>query len=307
MRRRRWFRAGELLLGEYFMSDVSNPAGSQSLGIGGIVGEAFSLTFRNFFQLLLIMIVPLLVVGVVYYLMFGNMIMAAMDPFGPQPQMDFGPTQMLMVIVSVLLAILAYCFLYGAAITAFFDAKMGRGISIGKAMSTGVSRAIQLFVSMLVLTILLGIVMVIVQIVVGLVAASLGSPVVAIVIMIGMLVFYVWIMALFVPFPAAVVVENLWIGAIGRSMELTKGYRWWIVLMFILFALAIIVLELILFGIMYVVGSLGMVGLYIGLAVGVVFAVVVTASSVGIITLCYARLREIKEGTSLDSLAQLFD
>jgi len=296
------------------MSDATNPAGNQSLGIGSIIGESFSLCFKNFLKLLLIMIVPIIVVGAVNYLLFAPMIEAAlvglagMANAGEQmamPVMDV--TLIIKFVASLLLMILAYCFLYGAIITAIFDAKAGRGVNIGKAMGTGVSRAIQLFVSLLVLEILLGIVIFIISLVLGLIMQAVASPVVGILVIIVMIAIYLYIFGLLLPFPATVVVENLWVSAIGRTMALTKGYRWWIVLLMFLFGLAATVLYAIVIALSYVLIQIGPIGLYITFGLGIISAVILGGASIALITLTYARLREIKEGTSVETLAQVFD
>ena len=66
------------------MTDATGPGAGQSLGIGSIVSESFSLSFANFFKLLAIIIVPIILMGVVAYLLLGSMI----DPAMAQPPID---------------------------------------------------------------------------------------------------------------------------------------------------------------------------------------------------------------------------
>ena len=107
---------------------------------------------------------------------------------------------------------------------------------------------------------------------------------------------------------ATVVVERLWFAAFSRTAQLTKGYRWWIVLLLILFALAMIVVYLAMFLVAWLVGQVGgtVAAVLLGI-VGFVGMVIILGTGIALVALLYARLREIKEGTTLESLADVFE
>lgn len=291
------------------MSDTGTMGSKQSLGIGEIIGQGFSLTFKNFFQLLLITIVPLIVMAGVAYLLFGEVITAVMvDPTAAEQVIQSQGTNFLvMYLLFIVIAVLIYSFIYAAVIKAIFDARSGRGVNVGSAFSTGVSRSVQLFVTSLVLGILLAIVFLVVQLVVGLIAAALPPEIGVILAVIVILPFTLYIYGMFAPFAAVVVVENLWFSAISRTMALTKGYRWWIVLMLFLLGLAMLVLYLIFILLFYVFATMGQVGMIITAVLGLVLMVLMTGILVGALTVLYTRLRDIKEGVSGAELANVFD
>ena len=288
------------------MSDTASPGGGQPLGIGTIVGESFSLTFKNFFGMLALIILPLIIMAASGYLLMGNtLVMMMIDPLAAQGAMA-DPSFMIKYLVWVVIMILAFSFYYAGAIKLIFDAKTGGRGSIGGAISAGLSGMVRLFVMYLVLMIMFFVVYLIVALILGVVVGGLGIPALAIVAGIGVLIFFLWLYGMFAPFPAIVCVENEWFGAIGRSVGLTKGYRWPIVGCVVVFILALIIVYLAIGLVAYVAMLLGTVGLIIAAIVGIAGAVVIYGSGVALISLIYARLREIKEGTSMESLADVF-
>jgi hypothetical protein len=99
-------------------------------------------------------------------------------------------------------------------------------------------------------------------------------------------------------------------GSMSRSRVLTKGSRWslfGLLLVLFLAAIAIQMAFALLFGFTFAItGSLSTVGLVVG-AIGsaLVSTVVSTLMSVAI-AVSYVELRQVKEGTSVDELAEIF-
>lgn len=99
-------------------------------------------------------------------------------------------------------------------------------------------------------------------------------------------------------------------GSMSRSRALTKGSRWslfGLLLIMLLAAIAIQMAFALVFGLAFALtGSLSTVGLIVG-AIGssVVSTVVATVISVAI-AVSYVELRQVKEGTSVDELAEIF-
>ena len=288
------------------MSDTASPGGGQSLGIGGIIGDSFSLTFKNFFGMLALIILPLIVMFASGYLLMGNtLVMMVVDPLAAQGAMA-DPSFLIKYIIWIVIMILAFSFYYAGAIKLIFDTKVGGRGSIGAAISAGLSGMVRLFVMYLVLMIMFMVIYLVVALVLGVVVGGLGVPALGIVVGLAVLVFFLWLYGMFMPFPAVVCVENQWFGAIGRTIGLTKGYRWPIVGCFVVFILALILVYLAIALVAYVAMLLGTVGLIIAAIIGIAGAVVIYGSGVALISLIYARLREIKEGTSMESLADVF-
>ena len=290
------------------MSDTSGPGAGQSLGVGSIISEAFSLSFANFFKLLAIIIVPIILMGVVAYLLLGSMIdMTALmtDPNALAGAMQ-DSTFIIMYILFLVISVFISSFMMAAATKVIFDAKTGGG-SLGAAFSVGFSRAVQLFVSFLVLYIVMVIVFAVIGGILGFIIGMTGAQILSIVLMIAIIIAGLWVMGAILPFAPIVVLENRWISAIGRTFGLTKGYRWWNVLLMVLFFLAYIVVALIMALLVYIVMLLGMVGVILAVVIYLVGMVVIFGAYTGIATLDYARLREIKEGTTLGAIGDVFD
>ncbi len=119
-----------------------------------------------------------------------------------------------------------------------------------------------------------------------------------------------WIYAVFSVMPAAVVIEKVGFGGLGRSAALTKEYRWPILGAVILIGIINFVIT---FVAMFVVGLLfASTGAGAGgVIIGVLVLAAITAIGFGLssiaIALIYARLREIKEGASVRDIAAVFD
>lgn len=290
------------------MSDTTGPGAGQSLGIGSIISESFSLAFSNFFKLLAIIIIPYIVMAIAGYLLMG-------DLFNPQVMMDpnaqaalfADPTFLVMYILFIVITVFISSFMIAAATKIIYDAKTGGSGSLGAAFSVGFSRAVQLFVSMLVLYIGMVIVFAILGGILGAIIGVTQIPALGIVGGILLFVAILWVMGAILPFTAVVVLENRWISAIGRSFSLTKGYRWANVLLVVLFFLVLIVFYIVVALVGYVALLIGIVGVIITAIVGIAAMVVIMGAMTGMYTLDYARLREIKEGAGLGAIGDVFD
>jgi len=291
------------------MTDTAAPGRSQSLGIGQIIGQSFSLTFGNFVPLLLVIIVPFLIAGGAGYLMFGsiaNQMMGAMVSPAAQEAlaqeiMSNWVQYVALYLVFLLIVALAFSFAYGAAVHVLFESKLGKRVNLGEAFGTGLSRMPALFLTTLVLSLIL----IVITAAISYAFAVTGLPLVG---QLVLVVFSLYLSGLLAPLAAVIVVERLWFGAYGRTMRLTAGYRWWIVLLFIVFALAMLVIYLVMGLIGWLVAQIGgtVAGILMAI-VGLIGMVIVFGTGTGIIALVYARLREIKEGTTIESLADIFE
>eukprot|EP00903_Cladosiphon_okamuranus_P022917 g21109.t1 len=103
------------------------------------------------------------------------------------------------------------------------------------------------------------------------------------------------------------VIERAGFGGLGRSKYLTKEYRWPILGALVLAIICATIINIVALFVVGLVASAGSIGMVIGI---VLFAAI---STVGagflsiLVALIYARLREIKEGVSVDQIASVFD
>jgi len=179
----------------------------------------------------------------------------------------------------IVLPIIIYGLATALIVCAAYDAKLGRPARIGQYFSIALTRAVPV---------------------------TLVSIVVGIIVGIGCMLLLIpglYLAALFSVAVVVVVLESQWFGSLGRSMQLTKEYRWPILGTLILLYLVIFVLQIV-FGL--IAGMLaGISPIVAVIAFSAVSALGSALLSIGFV-LIYARLRDLKEGVSVDSLANVF-
>lgn len=261
-------------------SSTTNISGA-ALGVGAIVSESFSILFRNIFSVMLLSLVPTLLTIVISGMLNGFDVALGVG----QPEVGgsgyfvrFGLSMVAQLalggVTTALLVQMAY------------DAKLNRPIQIGRYIGPALSAMLPIAI----LGILSGIL-------IGLGTVALILP--------GLLIY-----AVYSVMPAAVAIEKVGFSGLGRSAALTKGYRWPIVGAAILIWIVTFVVT---FGAMFLVGLLiaGTGGGGTGITIGVLAFAVISSIAAGFgsisVALIYARLREIKEGTSVRDIAAVFD
>lgn len=251
------------------------------LGIGSIISESFSILFRNFVPVVVLALVPTILSFVISGLFSGfGVVLGLQDP-------SFnGGGQVLGSVISIVVQLVFASLATALIVLLAYDAKLGRSISIGKYVSPALA---------------------------GLVPLSLQSLAAGLLAGIGFVLFVIpglWVYAVYSVIAAVVVIEKAGFGAMGRSAELTKEYRWPIVGL-------IVVLGLISFAVsfvaMFVVGAAfaGNEGNGVFLTIGMLVLSLITAVGTGLTSigaaLVYARLREIKEGATVSDIAAVFE
>ncbi|MCK7612319.1 hypothetical protein [Roseibium sediminicola] len=246
------------------------------LGIGVLIGESFSILFRNFLPVVLISFVPTLI-GL---LVSGSLVgFEAVIGFEDTVATDAAPPgmQLLTSLVDTVVYSVTTAFLVQLA----YDAKLKRPMRFGRYIGP----ALRAIVPIMILSFAVGLM-------VGIAAIALIIP--------GL-----WVYAVFSVMEPAVVIEGVGFGGLGRSAELTREYRWPILGALI----PIFVYMALIFAVAFFLVSL--IGLSNGLALPVLLFAAISAigsSLVSIfISLLYARLREIKEGVGVDQIAAVFD
>ncbi|WP_434054867.1 MAG: hypothetical protein RDA78_08385 [Roseibium sp.] len=243
------------------------------LGVGSLVGESFSILFRQFF--------PILVIGFVPSLL-GVLLSGALVGFDTVLSLDdtdtsSGGASALISLVDLVVYSITTAFMVQLA----YDAKLERPVRLGKYIGPAMASIFPIAILGIAVGLLMGI-------------ASLAFIIPGL-----------WVYAVFSVMEPAIVIERLGFKGLGRSEKLTKGYRWPIVgALVITWICALVIIVAALF-----VADLAMTSGILALSI-VVYAAL-TAIGTGLISiltaLIYARLREIKEGVSVDQIAAVFD
>jgi hypothetical protein len=263
------------------MTFTANSPSDAPLGVGSIVGDSFTILFRNFFSVMVLAIVPTLI-GVVA----SGLLIGFDATLGRSEPVFSGGADILRLLLSILGQIVAYSLTVGLLVQLAYDAKLGRPLQLGRYVGPALSAVVPMAVLSLVVGILVGV---------------------------GFLLLVVpglWVLAVFSVTPVAVVIERAGFGGLGRSADLTKGYRWPIVganILIMIIAAAINFIAMFVIGLIIVPLGGNVTGTLIGvLGLGIITSVANGLAAI-LISLIYARLREIKEGASVRDIAAVFD
>lgn len=274
-----------------------------ALGVGRLLGESFSIFFRRIHWFTLLAFIPQILAGLIAVAAFGGFasyseLMSVLLGDGPPAAMGEhvfaaagGPLIYLLMLASLVCTLLLPLAL---SVLAAYDAKLGRPVRLGRYFAAGLAPIVPLLVCWLVVVILW-------------IFAS-----------IFLLLPGLWVLAVFSVVVPAIVIERAGFGGLGRSVTLTRGYRWPI-----LGAMILVVISASLLGIVVSVAAVaaqaallslltgfGAAGGVLAIVLGAVLQGLYVAISYGLpcvaIALIYARLREIKEGTGVDELTEVF-
>ena len=263
------------------MTFAANSPSDAPLGVGSIVGDSFTILFRHFFSVMVLAIIPTLI-GVVA----SGLLIGFDATLGRSEPVFSGGADILRILLSILGQIVAYSLTIGLLVQLAYDAKLGRPLQLGRYVGPALSAVIPIVV------------------------LSLGSAILMVVGLLMLIVPGLWVYAMFSVMPVAVVIERVGFGGLGRSADLTKGYRWPIIGVMILIAIVAMIINFIA---MFVVGlvMVPLAGGGAGMLVGVLGLGILTSITNGLaaiqLSLVYARLREIKEGASVRDIAAVFD
>lgn len=249
------------------------------LGVGKLISESLTILYRNIPAVMVLGFLPILA-----QLLISGLLLGWSFTFEGEGD-PFASGAALFVIV-LLVQLGVYGLTTSLLVQMAYDAKLGRPIHPKRYVSPAIRAAIPVFILATVTGILTGI---------GIVFLVIPG---------------LWIYAVFAVTAPAIVIERAGFGGMGRSAQLTKEYRWpvlgFVVVIFICSFLIGIVTQFI-FG--FLIAAFGTGTLGIGLSViinAALFAVTYGLSGIGV-SLVYARLREIKEGISVDRLADVFE
>ncbi len=264
------------------MTDMVNPGMRAPFGVGSVISDTFSIFFRKLHLVILLGFIPALIDVIVNAY-------AVNTSFDIAPGAEFdGVGFATTMIVTVLVSLLATAITTAMVIQLAYDAKLGRPSQIGRYFAAAMS---------------------------NLPAIAVLSIVVAILIMIGMVFLIlpgIWLYAVYIALVPAIVIDRAGFGAMRRSADLTKEYRWPIVGTLILTVLCIFLVSLVIgFIFALVIGDFSVLDVATPTFGPWIFAeTVLNAIAYGwtsvAVAMIFARLKEIKEGVSVADLVDIF-
>jgi hypothetical protein len=271
---------------------------SPSFSMSRVISRLFSALGRNFVTFLLLSV---LLVGlpsaILAFIQLGAMSSLWTSPAAVF-QNFFSPLSLSLALVGFLVAVAANSVLQGAVIHGVVSDLSGERASFGDCLSTGLRFLLPL---------------------IGIgVIAGIGSFLGALIFIVpGVILAMAWMVAA----PAEVTERVGVLGALGRSLELTRNHRWAIFGLAVIFIIAQFIVQTVVNGVLSVgFGAGASASAFTGIApkafqnylalqqVSSLIArtLLASVSSAGVATL-YFELRETKEGVGAESLAKLFD
>ncbi|WP_428674304.1 hypothetical protein [Roseibium sp.] len=253
---------------------ISGPA-RLPLGIGSIIGDTFSIFFRRFLAVTFIALIPNVIGILLSAWSVGLSAVVGME------KPDFSGIDTIPYTISMIVDVAVYAVATALLVQLAYDAKLQRPVRLGRYFGPAFSTALPVIV------------------------LSVAAMLLSILALVFLVVPGLWVMAVFSVTVPAVVIERVGFRGLGRSAELTKEYRWPIVVLALLSLLCQFAFG---WGAQYLAAILGTVS---GMLPAAVFYAVVAAVGTGLTglpaALIYARLREIKEGVTVDQIAAVFD
>jgi len=263
------------------MTDSSQPADLlPEFRIGNVLGQTFRTFFANFFKFVVLgalLFAPMTILT----LGFGLMAPTMVDPATPPDATSF----FTIFTGTFLLMIATVTFVFSAITYGSIEHLAGHEVTLGGMAKRGLKAMVPVILSYLMIMplYLLGVILLIIPGIIVLIMFSMTAPI--------------------------IVAEGLGpIAAMRRSRELTGGYKWHLLAIFFLIGLIIQLGQFLLmipmftavsagssevFGILFGVGSTVLGGIYYALMGTCVASI-------------YTSLRETKEGTSADKIAEVF-
>lgn len=261
------------------MSDVATDTPKTSLGVVAVFGQAINLFIKRAPLFIILALVVGVSLNLLNYAFFGAALFVS-------PEEMFSTNVAIAGFISTMVVSMISTSILLALITlAAYDLHQGNQLRLGAYFST----AIRYFPAIFLLTL------------VATIGMTLGMM---LLIVPGLYIFAMW--SVMVP---AIVVDRAGFSGLGRSQDLTKGYRWSILGLLILVGLLIALVNAVL-------------GLVLGFGFAAAFdqangiSFLIFQSVIGsigyafyaiVVVALFARLKEIKEGVGMEDLINVFD
>jgi hypothetical protein len=257
----------------------SDSASTGALDIGRVIQELFAVLGRNIVTFGLLALILTGIPAAVIFAIQGSVLVSG-DPtqvLGPR----FGWSILLGVVSALFGVILQATIIYGTV-----SDLNNRPVSVTESLSVG----LRVFLPVIGLAILLGLG-------VGLASILLLVP--------GIMLAIAWCVAI----PAYVVEQTGVMGAFGRSAELTRGNRWRIFGLLVIYFIAVIIIELVLslFGRatgFAMIGRLPILTLLIFAPLIQMASSLIASAGAAVL---YVELRRLRDGVGPEGLAAIFD
>ena len=248
-----------------------------AFGVGERIGETFSVLRQRFMTFVLLAAVP----GIVVQLISLAAGLGAGDEMFTDETSAVAGTASIVTIVffAFLIPILVYSVMTGMMVMAAYDTKTGRSVRLGAYVSAAIKRSPMLAIVTIIVTF----------------GISIAS--------VFFLVPGLWLAGVWSVCVPVVMMESRGLGALSRSAELTKEYRWPLV-GFVVVTYIIIMVITTLVTLAFTV--LPLPALVIAILMGLINGVTTALLSIAV-SVAYARLRDIKEGVGYADLAEVFD
>jgi hypothetical protein len=254
--------------------------GHQPLGVGTLLNDTFSISLRHLHWFAVLAFGPLVFAGLVAVALGGSMLVAGqfnLDAFDQNEPTHAWGIAAILIFVYVICAALATAMIASAA----YDARLGRSMRIGFYVSLAARRIVPVVLCSMIAIffVYVGLILVVVP---GL-----------------------WVMAVYFVLIPVIVIEGDGLAALGRSVRLTKGYRWPIVGYFLVLWVCISLINLLTGFITDPLFEL------FGDIPGTILSTVLTVLTTSFLfvgpAMVYARLIEIKEGEDSKRVEVVFE
>lgn len=279
-----------------------------SLDIGSVLGGTFRIFFSRLPMLFLMAYLPTLLAQLALMWIMGEFRGRLMADPG-----SVGPTaSAILTLLALVLGLLmvGYGFATALIVPAAYDARLGHRTRLAAYIGVGLVRfgPVVLISAVVFGCLFLGnvVIYLVFSAVISSIARVLGSGASVLLLLAAIPAIY-WT-AMFSLSVVVIVVERVGVGAIGRSVRLTKDYRWPVIGTIVLLGLCAGIVGYVFdFAVTQLFITIGILQYWLFfLTRAAAMAIPMALMSVGLVLL-YARLREIKEGTSVQSLAHVFD
>lgn len=269
------------------MTDTLPTSVAPQFSISRSLSMTFGVLGRNFVPMILIALIVTAIQGVIGFILGGS---------APDAQSDAGsPTN----IVGMFLNIIGYGLITAPITYATFQDLRGTRAGISGMMSGGFKKVVPVIGAALVVGIV-----VVVPIMVAVFLYFAGG-LVGTVAIIAAVVFAFFIVVTWFPLVPALVVEDVgFIAGFGRAAALSKGRRWGILGLLLIYFVLIIVISIVIFGI---VGVITMTAPIVGLILMIPFLALYSVLGAIMPSVGYYLLRSEKEGVGIDEIAKVFD
>jgi hypothetical protein len=263
--------------------------GDYALGIGQILGDAFTVSLRSYLGIFFLNL-PILIATVAAF-GSGAMSSTPADQAAMQALMRDNPARFaLMEVMVLLIAVVASC----AMTQLIYDRYVGAPVSGTASATDGVKRTLPVLGLVLIVGLVCVVVGIVLALIIGLLQAMLGT--LAILLGLAVTIFVLYLAFPYVLANVVCIIEELGpIASFGRSKYLTDGYRWPILGLFAIFALVMLVYQGIIFGLGYLLTPAAFGGTILLVIIALAYPLL-SGWMIGLFVIAAQRLRAIKDG-----------